>query len=351
MKHTPRRAVITGLGLAAGSILYAPFVRRARADESKELVLCGFGGAYQDGQTKAYIEPFQQETGIKVIQTSGPEIAKLRAQVQSKNVEWDVVTFSDRLRTTAIKQGLFQKIDYNVVDAKDILPNLVTPYGVGHILFTMQLTYSTSFYKSGQEPKTWADYWDLKHVSGIRGMYNAAPYSLEMALLADGVPKDKLYPLDAERAFKKLDQIKDKVVWWDQFPQPAIMLDSGTINMTPYTRGPSMALLDHKPIGISFDQHIASYEAWMVPKGARHADTAMKFINFAIKAERQAALTKYFLAGPTNLKAMPLLDPAVAKVLPSTPEHIKQGLLFDGVWWSENLDKMQEKWSEWRLAR
>ena len=98
-------------------------------------------GAYQDAQTKAYFEPFEKDTGIKIIQTSGVELAKLRAQVQSKNVEWDLLTIPDRQRYSAVHDGLLTKLDYSRIDTKDILPELVTAFAVGHTTVIMQLVY------------------------------------------------------------------------------------------------------------------------------------------------------------------------------------------------------------------
>ena len=36
----------------------------------------------------------------------------------------------------------------------------------------------------------------------------------EFALMADGVKPDELYPLDLARATKKLETIKDDIVFW-----------------------------------------------------------------------------------------------------------------------------------------
>src|SRR5215468_2426039 len=120
-----KSALVTTAGLAAPAL-----VGGTRAQGKKELVFVGFGGSYQDGQTKALFEPFEKETGIKVVQTTGVDLAKLRAQVQSKNVEWDLVSIPDRLRYTAVKDELLQKLNYSVINAKDIMlpQQLVTEY-------------------------------------------------------------------------------------------------------------------------------------------------------------------------------------------------------------------------------
>ena len=350
MQISRRRFLGTAAAGALATAALPATATSARAQGKRELVFVGFGGSYQDGQTKALFEPFEKETGIKVVQTTGVDLAKLRAQVQSKNVEWDLISIPDRLRYTAVKDELLQKLNYSVINAKDImLPQLVTEYAVGCVTIPMLLTYSTKAYAQGKAPMTWHDFWDAKKFPGPRGYYNAPTYSLEFALIADGVPKDKLYPLDVPRALKSLDRIKPDVkVWWSQFPQPGVLLKSGEITATPWTRSITF-MLEGEPIGISYEGAALTYEAWVVPKGAPNGDNAMKFINWALQPKPQAELTKYVAFGPTNTKAMPMVDPKLRPLLSSYPDNIKKGFLLSGDWWGPNLDKVNEAWNEWRL--
>ncbi|PYO34225.1 MAG: hypothetical protein DMD86_08990, partial [Candidatus Rokuibacteriota bacterium] len=298
---TRRQFLTTAAAAGVASLALARTVTRARAAKN-ELVFVGFGGSYQDGQTKALFEPFEKETGIKVIQTTGVDIAKLRAQVQS-----------------------------------------------GGVTIPMLLTYSTKAYPAGKEPRTWMDFWDPQKFPGPRGLYNAPTYILEFALIADGAPKDKLYPLDVPRAFKSLDRVKAAVkVWWSQFPQPGVLLKSGEITMTPWTRSISF-IQEGEPLGISYDGAALTYEAWVVPKGAPNAENAMRFINWALQPKPQGELTRHVAFGPTNTKAMPFVDPKLRPLLSSDPENVKKGFLLSGDWWGPNLDKVNEQWNEWRL--
>lgn len=344
-----RRFLTTAAAAGVASVTFPHVVTRARAASKNELVFVGFGGTYQDGQTKALFEPFEKETGIKIIQTTGVDLAKLRAQVQSKNVEWDLISIGDRQRYTAVNDGLVSRLNYSVINAKDVIPRLVTEYSVGSVTVPMTLTYSTKAHPPGKEPRSWFDFWDPKKVPGQRGMYNAPPYSLEFALVADGVPKDKLYPLDVPRAFKSFDRIKSEIkVWWSQFPQPGVLLKSGEITMTPWTRAISL-ILEGEPLGITYDGAALTFEAWVVPNGAPHAENAMKFINWAIQPKPQAELTKYIAFGPTNTKAMEFVSPKVKPLLSSEPENIKKGFFLSGDWWGPNFEKVTEQWNEWRL--
>src|SRR5438128_1272417 len=174
-----RRFLTTAAAGALATAALPGAVTRARAAGKNELVFVGFGGNYQDGQTKALFEPFEKETGIKVVQTTGVDLAKLRAQVQSKNVEWDLISIPDRLRYTAVKDGLLSPLNYTMINAKDIIPALVSEYAVGCVTIPMQLTYSTKAYPAGRAPQTWMDFWDPKKFPGPRGLYNAPTYILE----------------------------------------------------------------------------------------------------------------------------------------------------------------------------
>jgi putative spermidine/putrescine transport system substrate-binding protein len=342
-----RRGFLTTAAAAVGTGF--PHVITPARGARNELVFVGFGGSYQEGQTKALFEPFEKETGIKVVQTTGVDLAKLRAQVQSRNVEWDLISIPDRLRYTAVSDGLVQKLNYGMINAKDILPNLVTEHAVGCVTIPMLLTYGTKAHPPGKEPRTWMDFWEPARVPGVRGMYNAPPYTLEFALIADGVPKDKLYPLDVARAFKSFDRIKPAIkVWWTQFPQPGVLLKSGEITMTPWTRSISF-ILEGEPFGISYEGAALTFEAWVVPTGAPNAENAMKFINWALQAKPQAELTKYIAFGPTNRNATQYVNPKLRPLLSSDPENVRKGFFLSGDWWGPNLEKVTEQWNEWRL--
>lgn len=333
---------------AAAVALSAPYiVSSVRAAE--QLVFAGFGGDYQTGQTKALFEPFEQQTGIKIVQTTGVDLAKLRAQVQSDNLEWDFICLPDRLRYTAVHDELLMPLDYSVIDAKKVVPALVTEYAVGAVTIPMLMAYSTKFFTPENAPKTWTDFWNFEGIPGQRGMYNGAVYTMEFALIADGVPKDQLYPLDLDRAFRSLDKIKSQLIWWNQMSQPGPMLDSGEIVVTPSVRAIT-SMLAGSPLSVSYEGAALTYEAWVVPRGTKNAANAMKFINFALQAENQAALTKYIAYGPTSSDAVPLIDPKVAPYLSSNPENAAKGFLLSGDYWGSNLDKVTERWNEWRLS-
>ncbi len=347
MKNQSRRRFTTGLAAATAALAF-PMVA-VRAQKTRELVFVGFGGAYQDGQTKAFFEPFEKETGIKIVGTTGVELARLKAQVASKNVEWDLISLPDRLRATAVTDSLLEKLDYTRFSTGDLLSQFVTPECCGGVTFAAQITYATEAFQGQQTPQTWPDVWNTEKFKGRRGMMSQVTYMLEFALLADGVPKDKIYPIDVERALRSLEKFKKTAVWWTQFPQVEQLLLNKEIVVTPWTRGVSVQLAG-RPIAVSYEGAAISYEGWVIPKGSKNYDAAMQFIGFATRPDRQAELTKYIAYGPTNRKAMPLIEPRVRELLPSDPKNLAAGFMFDGNWWGPNLAKVTERFNEWRIT-
>jgi putative spermidine/putrescine transport system substrate-binding protein len=344
-----RRQILKATVASGALAIAAPFIiSPSRGDQS--LVFVGFGGSYQSGQSKALFEPFEKETGIKIIQREGIDLAKLKAQIQSGGgVDWDLAGIVDRDRYAAVRDGLLMPLDYSVINAQDIPKKLVTKDAVGAIITGWALCYNTDKFTSAT-PQNWADFWNVSKFPGPRGMWNGAPQQLEFALLADGVPKDQLYPLDVKRAFKSLDRIKPNVkVWWPNVTQAGVLFKSGEIVASPWTRGADFARAGEH-VGFTYNEACMSYEAWVVPKGAKNAINAMKFINFALDPKRQADLTKYTSFGPTNPKAMQYVDPKIAPLLAAAPENLEKGFFLDGEWWGKNLDKVSEQWKEWQLS-
>lgn len=346
---TRRRLVQLATGAAAAWVGSAVPGWVARAQQP--LMFAGFGGAYQEGQRLALFAPFEQETGIKILDVSANvDLGVLREQVQQRLVRWDILTLPDRLLLAAIREGLLDRIDYNIVDASDIQFNTVHEYYVGAVVLAMMLTYRVSAFTATPPPKDWVDFWTLAKFPGRRALFDGPAYVLEFALLADGVQRERLYPLDIDRAFRSLDRLRPAVrVWWKNFSDPAWLFESQRIEISPWTRTPS-AIRRGQPLGYSYDGAAFTFEGWCVPRFARNRDWAMRFINFALQPRQQAALTEQIMFGPTNKNALALIDPALQPLLPSNPVNVAQGFFLSGEYWGAYLGEVTERWNRWRFA-
>ena len=349
-----RQFLRTGVAAAAGasSFFIGGQFSRVRAAKG-EVVICGWGGSLQEAERKAFFQPFEQETGIKVVETSPTDYGKLKAMVLSGNVEWDLVDAGDRHLFAGIQEGLLEKLDYAAVNTKDFLPQAVNPYGLGIFYWSTNIGISTRGTK--KRPKTWADFYNVKEFPGARAMRNTSFDNMEIALLADGVPLDKIYPLTPDRidhAYRVLDRIKPHVTkWWKVEAQVIQMLTDGEVD---FAVGPGgrMTVVKRQGAQVTFDydQGIVHGDSWVIPRGAKNKKNAMEFMAwYASNPKRHAEFSRHIPYGPLNTKAFDHMSDAEKAELPTAPENLKRQLLSDSEWWGKNLVKMEERWNAWLL--
>ena len=181
--------------------------------EANDLVFSSWGGTTQDAQKAAWAEKFMVSTGINVVQDGPTDYGKLKAMVEANGVTWDVVDVEGDYAAQAGPKGLLEKLDFTVIDKTKLDPRFVTDYSVGSFYYSFVIGCNVDAVAAC--PKSWADLFDTAKFPGKRTFYKwSAPGVIEAALLADGVAADKLYPLDLDRAFKKLDTIKSDIIWW-----------------------------------------------------------------------------------------------------------------------------------------
>jgi putative spermidine/putrescine transport system substrate-binding protein len=347
-----RRGVAIG---ATGLAMPLIISRKALAQRTKQLVVVHWGGAGGDANRKAYFEPFAKETGIQIIEETGPGMEKVKAQVDAGKVNWDVLVDIGRFRMfQGMQQDLLEKIDYNVVtETKDLIPQGKAEYGVASNVGSEVIAYNTKTLGGGKHPRTWAEFWDAKGKPAHRAMQMKAFGNLEIALVADGVPRDKLYPVDVERAFKKLDQVKPHIdVWPTTYDQPIRLLTDGEVDVAPaWNARVSAAAAAGAPLALEWNEGFVYYDMWSVPKGAPNAPAAMQFINFCLDAKRQATFSTLYPYGPANMKAIPLLKPETRAKQPTAPENFEKQIVFNDEWWASRLTQLTDRFSLWAAKK
>lgn len=344
-----RRQILAG-GTAAGVLgLVAPYVKLARA-ESKTLVYATWGGSWEEAQRKAWFDPFTASTGIKVQTVQGPDYGKVRAMVRAGNTEWDVVEVNPNFMWIGIEQNLLEKIDFNVVKV-NADKDLYNEYSAPQVFWSRVMVYNAKKFSKANHPKNWAEFWDVKKYPGKRAlMTRANSGTLEFALMADGVPGEKLYPLDLDRAFASLDKIKDHVIWFDTNTQIVQLMSDEVALLGMIPDGRALGLIEKgAPLAVEYNQSLASWTVFVVPKGAPNRENAMKLIAWMVSAKAQADFCNIIPYGPTNPAAFKLISPERAKVLSGGPQQQGKAVRVNEKWWKENLDAVDEKFAAWRL--
>jgi putative spermidine/putrescine transport system substrate-binding protein len=357
----------SALGLV-GAGLAAPFIRPSFGQGampeltsvpdslkgSGELRIATFGGTMQETQQKAYFEPFEKATGIKVKAFAGSDPTKIKAMVETRNIEWDMAQLSRGTIMNLMKTGdYFEKIDYSLVD-DGVDKAYRFEYGLEMLVWAQVLAYRTDATK-GVVPNGWADFWDTKKFPGDRAMVgtgNGGYPELEFALMAAGVAPDKVYPIDIDKAFASYDKIKKDVIkWWDTGAVPIQLLTDREVVMTSVWNGRMAALqAAGVPAQISWNQGLLKRDAWGIPKGAKNATNAQKFVAYSTMAIPQARISLSIPYGSVNVGSNQYIPDERQKVLPSSPTIKSQLVTYNYDWWIENREKVTGRFNKWLLG-
>ena len=322
--------------------------------QAKEISVISFGGANKDAQAKAYYQPFTKESGVNVIAGEyNGEMAKLKAMVETKSVSWDVVEVESSEVTRGCDEGFFEKLDYKVVGKKsELISGAASKCGVGFFVYSTVFAYNSK--KVTTAPTSWTDFWDVKKNPGKRGMRKTAKYTLEAALLADGVAAKDIYsvlatPAGVDRAFKKLDELKPNIQWWEAGAQAPQYLISGDVVMSAAYNGRITNARNegNTDLEIVWNGGLYEMEYWVIPKGTPNKDEAMKFIASTLLPERQVAYSTLIPYGPTRKSANALVSAELASVLPSSEQNMKLAAAIDPAFWLDHGEELERRFNAW----
>ncbi len=313
-----------------------------------------YGGAFQAAQREAYFKPFERLSGIKVSESEGPDVVKVKAMVDTKNIEWDVAEF-DRADIINLerKGSYWEEIDYSLVDTANIGEAFVYKYSLDMLPYGQVCAYRTDVF-NGARPDGWADFWDTKKFPGGRSMpagSGGLVPDLESAAMAAGTAMEKVYPIDIDKAYASLAKIKPAVVkWWEAGAIPAQLLNDKEITMGIAWNG-RIAAIQAKgaPVDVAWRQGALRTDCWAVPKGAPNRENAMKFTAFITMPVPQARLSMLIPYGFVNNKAVDYLPAERLKVLPTAPDIKKQMYVYNSEWWADNRDKVVSRWASFLL--
>lgn len=360
-----RRVFLRGVGgvaagIAAATSLSACGTGSSRSVDgggksSKTLVVRDTGGTYGDANRQAIYDPFTKETGIQV-KVVNVGYAQMLAQIKQGRPQFDVIDDSMADYVLFKREDATEELDFDrLKNFKNagIAQSVVTSNAVGKNYWASVMAYRTDAF-GGKKPSSWADFWDTKAFGGNRALQalDADYPELEFALLADGVPLDKLYPLDIDRAFKVLGEIKGDVrKFWDTGALPGVLLGRKEVVASSVWHGRLDALIKGgSPMAYQWNGARRQSNGWGIPKGSANIDAAYQLIDFSLRPEVQAAYAEIYPMAPAVPAAYKKLSTTTAANLASSPEHLETGFDLDVDWWIKNQDAVAKRWQEWTHA-
>ncbi|MGY8638479.1 ABC transporter substrate-binding protein [Bradyrhizobium sp. 14AA] len=347
-----RRRLVQGAGAAILSgVIGAPMIIPSRkAFAASNLILVSWGGNYQRVIEEVYVKPFEKEFGVRVTIVSTPDLAKVKAQMMTGNVEWDVFEGTGAMTFSGSKNGYWEPLDPALFKSE----NLIAPITKDAVPIEAScggICWDNSKFPDGKHPETFIEYFDVGKFPGPRTLRNRPSETLEIALLADGVPPDQLYPLDVDRAFRSLDRIKPHIAHWvEQTPQTGALVKTGEVDFS-YTY-PGIMLAAQNPaksLRFSFKQNLLFFNYLSVMKNAPNKANAVKYLQFVLRPDRQSALANaYFGIVPSSRAAVQSLTSEARKWQPDLDN--KMNVKLNDNWWSDHFDQVTQRFKEWQLS-
>ncbi|MFV0296958.1 MAG: extracellular solute-binding protein, partial [Hyphomicrobiaceae bacterium] len=308
------------------------------------------GGEYQGAQKAAYCDPFAAKTGARVIQDGPVSNTKLRVLLEAESDDWNVIVSDDYMMTGLQMDGLISEVDTSIVDMTKIAEPFRFAYGASCSVGATLLAFAPDHFEDGKGPQTWADLFDLEKFPGTRMLSRQPIRNIELALLADGVAPADLYPLDVERALKKLDEIKDNIIFYESNSQSQQLISDGAAACgTMYSNRAFGLVKNGGKVGVSWDGHLRNTTLHIVPKAIQEPDIAWALINETLNAENQAHFANLQASAPTNPDALALVDEDVRPWLATHEENMPKGVQIDPVYWQDQMVANTERWQEWML--
>ena len=358
-----RKSLQFALAAALGAVIVLP----AQA----EITVASWGGAYTMSQQKAYADTFTGGTATFVNYNGG--LGEVRTQVESGNIQWDIVDVLPHEARVGCDEGLFEELPRDVFTPAPDGTSMDddTMVAVPNDCVVPQIFWSyVPFYKNGTfdgnpagNPSTIGDFFDVAKFPGKRGIHTWANALIEMALVADGVAVADVYDVMSsdggiDRAFAKLDTIKDHVVFWSSGAKPLELIESGEVSIALAYNGRIGAamLTEGADYVVNWDGQVLEEEWLAMLKGSSNYDEALAFLIHASAPEQQAGQARWINYGPMRASGLDIIaanEPwfnTGVNIMPHMPNAgaaVANAVFANPDWWADNGDAISERFTAW----
>lgn len=341
-----RRSLLKAAAISP-SVQTFPYLLSSANASTKHLTIVLFGGTFGEAITRTAVKPFEEETGINVRVLNTPDLAKVKAQVVTGNVEWDLFDGDGARAFAGSRESLWEVIPSHIT-AKSALPPGPKGDIVGYLMYSGSIVHMDDG-ENRPRPTSFADFWDVKAYPGRRAILMRVNEMLEMALVADGVDPKRLYPLDIDRAFRSLDRIKPYIrKFIEKTTQSISLLQTGEVDYSyTFQNRVHSARKDGYPLKFMASQTITSGNYFTIPKGAPNKRNAKLFLEYVLRRETQARICDELVLTPANPDALTLMRADIVSQLPSTTDP--DNILMNYDWWSDRFLALDKIYKEWLL--
>lgn len=349
-----RRDVLKGVAALSSGLLMPGMFRLAVAAEGEQLIFLTWGGDFGAGVRTAFSDPFHEKTGATIEDVTPFSYGKFQTAMENGNPEsYDLIWFDDDSEPfRAGSAGLLEELNYDLIpNAADVIEEVRQPYSVSPYMTMYTAAYREDHFPD-KAPNSWQDFWDVEQFPGARSLGTWVGGVLEAALLADGVAPDELYPLDEDRAYAKLDELRPNIrVFHDTQGSAQVdqMLSQGEISMVlTWSTDSVRKHLAGEPINVIHNQGFWFSPAVGIAKGTENLELAHEYLNTLLDAEAQRTFVKAWVTSPSNPAANDALsEEELAMVVAGNLEVM---IHLDPAYYADNLARLQERYDSWRVG-
>jgi len=349
MLATGRHAAIA-VAIAAGVALSPAVANAQRSLEGQQVVLYTSGGTQLETTRELVIKPFEQETGAKVV-IDDSCCARLNAAMDANQYVGDVLIGVDRAALMARDDRGFFLHDPRL---EEMASERGSPAPLPSKAMVILNLYSYVIAAKNEAlplPRSWAEFWDTQRFPGSRGLNRTVPQvQIEAALLADGVPADKLYPLDVSRALKKLSELRDKtkVILNASGADQINNLGTGeTDYAVTYSNRAYLAKRDGIKINFSFADGFIAGNGGAILRGSKNVDGAVALLKYHMRPDVLARFAERTGMSPAYKASADMVAPQYRALMATTPENLRLQYMLNDEYWQKNLTSITEKWIGW----
>ncbi|ACM39639.1 MULTISPECIES: extracellular solute-binding protein [Rhizobium/Agrobacterium group] len=310
--------------------------------------IIGYQSVFADNYRKAVIEPFEKKTGIKVIYNeinlSAQNLGRIRAE--KNNPTLDLSIMDAMVSRAGNTEGIFDQVDLTKLsNGQNLFDEAYINKGFGPgITFDYPvLMYSNSL---ANPPKALADL-AKPELKGQVAMWPAPEIAALMntILLTRAAGGDEKKSVD--QGVEKFAEIAKNVQTWAPAPDAYELVSNGTVKAgAGWNARAQFFAKDPKSnmsVVIPTEGSMFQINTLNLVKGAPNKEEALKFIDYALSPEAQAAFANLMFYSPTNKDAKPSQD-ALSKTA-STPEIREKLKPLD---WAFFVSKRESWLQEWR---
>jgi len=332
------------LGLGLGAVAAPAVLRVARADGGR-VVIGTWGGDYARLLAKNIEDPILKPKGYDVAQdqaNDGPRRSKMVAEKRLPRGTTDIQGLSAANMYEMNEAGVCEQIDYSKLsNAKNIIPSMKYPYGVGHIYSGKVVVYNPKVIPDA--PKSFKDAFDPKHGNKMGIIDIQYQYVMTGASLAAGGKVSDLEPgkailMEAKKggvriyptneAFAqalKNEEIGIGVMWKAR----AVQWQNAGINVL------SVAPSEGVPMYVS---------GFVIPKNAPNKEGGYAYMNAMLEKSAQENFAIDMGYNPTVTNAV--VGPDLQKRIGFTPEEQSRLVDLDYGYLANNDSAMKEWWDK-----